>query len=86
MHWRRQFEALICAVFILLAAVGMIALKTETTIDSYLGPDHFGSGELLKPTNKPGNPDARFEIESRWDKGSIWDDEATAYDLAASRH
>ena len=32
----------------------------------------------------PGLTISSFELESRWDKGALWDDQAPAYDLSYS--
>jgi len=78
MRWGRQLGPLICAVVIVLATVAMFALKAPTPVVA---------SRASVPSNKPNllsqplvHPTS-LEIPTPWDKGSLWDDEATARDL-----
>jgi hypothetical protein len=83
MRWGRQLGPLICAVVIILATVAMFALKALTPVVA---------SRASVPSNEPSLSSRQtkkllvhltsLEIPSLWDKGSLWDDEVTAYDLS----
>jgi hypothetical protein len=81
MRWRRQIEALLCAV-LLLATLGMVAIRTLAPVTAR---DDSVPQTLSSKAKAPPDRATRFtsfEIETPWDKGSFWDDEAPAYDLS----
>ena len=83
MRWRRQIEALLCAV-LLLATLATVAIRTLAPVTA---GDGVALADQLNISSKPKAPPGRarftsFEIETPWDKGSFWDDEAPAYDLS----
>ncbi len=94
MTWRGQTKALLCAIF-LLAALFRIAIKTLAPViaaDRVVAPDSVVIAVQLNNSSKtktsPNSVARRFttfEFEAPWDKGSFWDDEATAYDLSSAR-
>jgi len=80
-------EALLCAVF-LLATLVTIAIKTLTPVTaSGSAPSTQPNFSSKAKTRAHGT--TSFEIETPdagsigtpWDSGSLWDDEAPAYDL-----
>jgi hypothetical protein len=81
MRWRRQIEALLCVV-LLLATLGMVAIRTLAPVTAR---DDSVPQTLSSKAKAPPERATRFtsfEIETPWDKGSFWDDEAPAYDLS----
>jgi hypothetical protein len=82
MRWRRQIGPLICAVFILLATVAMFALKTLTPVVASRASVPSKEPSLSSQTRKLLVHPTSLEIPTPWDKGSLWDDEVTAYDLS----
>jgi hypothetical protein len=82
MRWRRQIGPLICAVFILLATVAMFALKTPTPVVASRGSMPSDEPNRSSQSKETSRPAESFEIDTSWDKGSLWDDEAPAYDLS----
>ena len=81
MRWRRQIGPLICAVFILLATVAMFALKTLTPVVASRASVPSNEPNLSSQTEEASRPAYPSELQTPWDKGSLWDDEATVYDL-----
>jgi hypothetical protein len=94
MTWRSQMEALLCAVF-LLAVLLTVAIKTLAPViaaDRMVAVDSVIIAVELNTSSKAKTPPRRaarrfitFEFEAPWDKGSFWDDEASAYDLSPAR-
>jgi hypothetical protein len=82
MRWRRQIGPLICAVFILLATAAIFALKTLTPVAASRASVPSNEPSLSSQTKKLLVHPTSLEIPSPWDKGSLWDDESTAYDLS----
>jgi hypothetical protein len=82
MRWRRQIGPLICAVFILLATVAMFALKTPTPVVPTRASVPSNEPSLSSQTKELLVHPTSLEIPTPWDKGSLWDDEATVYDLS----
>jgi hypothetical protein len=80
MRWRRQIGPLICAVFILLATVAMFALTLTPVVPSRASVPSK-EPNLSSQTEEASSPIGPSELQTPWDKGSLWDDEATAYDL-----
>jgi hypothetical protein len=78
MRWLRQIGPLIGAVFILLATAAMFALKMTPVVPIRASNQPSLSSQTKKLLVHPTS----LEIPSRWDKGSLWDDEVTAYDLS----
>jgi hypothetical protein len=81
MRWRRQIGPLICAVFILLVTVAMFALKTLTPVVASRASVPSREPNLSSQTEEASSPAGPSELQTPWDKGSLWDDEATVYDL-----
>ena len=83
-------EALLCAA-LLLATLVTVALKTLTpvitNVSAASNQPNF-SNYAKTPSNHATsfNTDTPYtgSIESRWDAGSFWDEEAPAYDLTQS--
>ena len=75
-------EALLCAA-LLLATLVAVALDTLTPVIAV-------SYHPKTPSNRASSGDIHTpytgSIESRWDSGSFWDEEAPAYDLTQSPH
>ena len=84
MRWRRQIEALLCAVLLLatLVTVAIRALAPVTAGDALVLPDQLNISSKAKAPPGRATRSTSFEIETPWDKGSFWDDEAPAYDLS----
>jgi hypothetical protein len=82
MRWGRQLGPLICAVVIVLATVAMFAHKTLTPVVASRGSVPSNEPSLSSQTKKLLFHPTSLEIPSPWDKGSLWDDEVTAYDLS----
>jgi hypothetical protein len=82
MFWRHQIEAFICAVFILIATVALFALKTPTPVVANRGSMPSDEPNRSSQSKETSRPAESFEIETSWNKGSLWDDEAPAYDLS----
>ena len=82
MRWRRQIGPLICAVFILLATVAMFALKALTPVVASRASVPSNKPNLSSQTKELLVHPTSLEIPTPWDKGSLWDDEVTAYDLS----
>jgi len=84
MRWRRQMEALLCAAF-LLATFVTVAIRTLAPVTASVGlvlPDQLNTSSKAKAPSGRATRFTSFEIETPWDKGSFWDDEAPAYDLS----
>ena len=81
MRWGRQLGPLICAVFILLATVAMFALKALTPVVASRASVPSNKPNLSGQTEEASSPADPFELQTDWDKGSLWDVEATAHDL-----
>jgi hypothetical protein len=82
MRWGRQLGPLICAVVIILATVAMFALKALTPVVASRASVPSNKPNLSSQTEKLLVHPTSLEIPSSWDKGSLWDDEVTAYDLS----
>jgi hypothetical protein len=82
MRRRRQLGPLICAVVVVLATVAMFALKTPTPVVASRAPVPSNEPNLSSQTKKLLVHPTSLEIPTPWDKGSLWDDEVTAYDLS----
>jgi hypothetical protein len=82
MRWGRQLGPLICAVVIVLATVAMFALKAPTPVVASRASVPSKEPSLSSQTKKLLVHPTSLEIPSPWDKGSLWDDEVTAYDLS----
>jgi hypothetical protein len=78
----RQLGPLICAVVIVLATVAMFALKTPTPVVASRASVPSHEPNLSSQTKKLLVHPTSLEIPTPWDKGSLWDDEVTAYDLS----
>jgi hypothetical protein len=82
MRWLRQIGPFIYAVFILLATAAMFALKTLTPVVPTRASVPSNEPSLSSQTNELLVKPTSLEIPTPWDKGSLWDDEVTAYDLS----
>jgi hypothetical protein len=83
-------EALLCCA-LLLAMLVAVALRTLTpVIASVSAPPNQAnfSNHPKTPSNRAATVDfdTTGSIESRWDSGSFWDEEAPDYDLTQSAH
>jgi hypothetical protein len=73
-------KALLCALF-LLAILGVVATRTLSPVTAYnavvipIQPVRIAK---TYPSIKTS-----FEIETTWDKGALWDDQAPAFDLSS---
>jgi hypothetical protein len=81
MRWGRQLGPLICAVVIVLATVAMFALKALTPAVASRASVPSNKPNLLSQTKELLVHPTSLEMPTPWDKGSLWDDEATVYDL-----
>jgi hypothetical protein len=81
-------EALLCAA-LLLATLVAVALETPTPVIAVSAasnrPNFSNHPKTSSNRATLGDIDAG-SIESRWDSGSFWDEEAPAYDLTQSPH
>jgi hypothetical protein len=73
-------EGLFFAVLLLVTLLAVATNKLKPVV---------ASNDLIadRPTIAkayPGLTISSFEIESRWDKGALWDDQTPAYDLSYS--
>ena len=82
MRWSRQLGPLICAVVIVLATGAMFALKAVTPVVPTRASVPSNEPSLSSQNKKLLVHPTSLEIPSPWDKGSLWDDEGTAYDLS----
>ena len=73
MSWRSHMKALLCALSLL--ALAVVASKTLAPVTAY------NASVVLRIAKTYPSNETSFEIESPWDKGALWDDEAPAYDL-----
>jgi hypothetical protein len=78
----RQLGPLICAVVIVLATMAMFALKALTPVVASRASVPSNEPNLASQTKKLLVHPTSLEIPTPWDKGSLWDDEVTAYDLS----
>ena len=73
-------EGLLFAVLLLVTLLAVATNKLKPVIASN---DSIND----RPTIAKAYPDlpiSLFEFETRWDQGSLWDDQAPAYDLSYS--
>jgi hypothetical protein len=75
MTWRSHIKALLCALF-LLAILAVVATKALPPVTAY------EASVVVQITKTYPSLEASFELESSWDKGALWDDEAPAFDLS----
>jgi hypothetical protein len=81
MRWGRQLGPVICAVVIVLATVAMFALKTLTPVVASRASVPSNEPKISSQAEVAYRPVDSSELQTPWDKGSLWDDEATAHDL-----
>jgi hypothetical protein len=68
-------KALLCAL-VLLAILATVATKTLSPVTAY------NASVVLHIAKTYPSLETSSEIESTWDKGALWDDEAPAFDLS----
>jgi hypothetical protein len=91
MSWRRQIQLLLCAACLLTTLIFFLS----AILSPMKGASGSAASERSNFSNQAKTPlhlanslefdiPAPGSIESPWDAGSIWDEEASAYDLTQS--
>ena len=72
-------EGRLVAVLLLVALIAVATKKPSVTASNASITDRPTIAKAY-----PGLTISSFELEFRWDKGALWDDQAPAYDLSYS--
>jgi hypothetical protein len=88
MQWRHQMGALLGAVVLITILVAVRSLAPVTAGDASMRSSQPNFSSQAKTTSKraiSSEIDIPYtgSIESPWDTGSFWDEEAPAYELRA---
>jgi hypothetical protein len=77
MSWRSDMKALLCALFLLAILAVVAGMPRVTAYNAVVIPI-----QPVRIAKTYPSIETSFEIETTWDKGALWDDEAPAFDLS----